>query len=189
MSEVTSTRGRPALMDAVIANSVASSWGEARREWEPAGGDLVQEANAQCICGQQGLVYLFRILNPLTGVLLEPIGSDCIRYFEDEALDDEVLTLTALWEMEALVAAHVPLDLKHLSRAKIALLYECGAITFREYEFLLDMFNRRRELTGRQSAWAVAILRSGSDSVRAFLTNTAAGNRPRARVRTLPEEY
>lgn len=189
MRDVKSGRGRPALVEAVIANSVSGTWDDARREWEPAGGEPVQGRDAQCVCGQKGLVYLFRISNPLTGVLLEPIGSECIHYFEDAAMDDAVKMLKALWELEALVAAHVPLELKHLSRAKITLLYECGAITLREHDFLRGMFNRRRDLTPKQSAWAVSILRTGNDSVRAFLTDTAAGNRPRVRVRSISEEY
>ncbi|GAC78768.1 hypothetical protein SAMN04488550_2896 [Gordonia malaquae] len=183
-------RGRPALVEAVIALSESDTWDEARGEWEPSGGEHAKGVGSydnECVCGQKGLVYLFEIANPLTGAVLGPIGSECIHYFEDAAMDASVAALKAIWNLEQVVAAHIPLEMKHLSRLKIAALFEYGAIEQREYNFLLDMFNSRRAPSAKQRAWAVAILRAGPGSVRAFLTDTAAGNRPLVRVRTIPE--
>lgn len=73
------TAARGALRDAVKATSAARSWADAQLEWDISGSpDIDKARRGVCACGQAGLMYLYKIVNRVTGAELHPIGSTCI---------------------------------------------------------------------------------------------------------------
>lgn len=65
------------LIGTVIEFSVADDWEGARREWEVVGCEIDETHSATCICGKEGLRYVYTIANTETGEILSPIGSSC----------------------------------------------------------------------------------------------------------------
>jgi len=70
------------LIGTVIGLSVADDWEGARREWEIVGCEVDETHSATCVCGKEGLRYVYTIANTETGEILSPIGSSCIKKFE-----------------------------------------------------------------------------------------------------------
>ena len=78
------------LIGIVIEFSVADDWEGARREWEVVGCEIDETHSATCICGKEGLRYVYTIVNTETGESLFPIGSSCIKKFEQNDMDEEL---------------------------------------------------------------------------------------------------
>lgn len=78
------------LIGTVIEFSVADDWEGARREWEVVGCEIDETHSATCICGKEGLRYVYTIVNTETGESLFPIGSSCIKKFEQNDMDEEL---------------------------------------------------------------------------------------------------
>lgn len=78
------------LIGTVIEFSVADDWEGARREWEVVGCEIDETHSATCICGKEGLRYVYTIANTETGEILSPIGSSCIKKFEQSDMDEEL---------------------------------------------------------------------------------------------------
>lgn len=55
------------LIGTVIEFSVADDWEGARREWEVVGCEIDETHSATCICGKEGLRYVYTIVNTETG--------------------------------------------------------------------------------------------------------------------------
>lgn len=164
---------RQSLVDAVVECSVADDWRLARLEWAVADcidGIHYPDADRICVCSQSGIRYLHSICNVNTGGHLGPIGSSCIEKFEVEAMTTAARQGVEMAKLRALVAEHVPLELKHLSRSSIAMLRDRGVLPEREAAFLRAMRDRRSPMTDRQAEWVDKILRRGNDSVRGQLT-------------------
>lgn len=51
---------------------------EAQREWEIVGCEVDETHSATCVCGKEGLRYVYTIANTETGETLSPIGSSCL---------------------------------------------------------------------------------------------------------------
>lgn len=66
------------LIGTVIGLSVADDWEGARREWEIVGCEVDETHSATCVCGKEGLRYVYTIANTETGETLSPIGSSCM---------------------------------------------------------------------------------------------------------------
>lgn len=66
------------LIGTVIGLSVADDWEGARREWRIVGCEVDETHSATCVCGKEGLRYVYTIANTETGETLSPIGSSCI---------------------------------------------------------------------------------------------------------------
>lgn len=73
------------LIGTVIGLSVADDWEGARREWEIVGCEIDETHSATCVCGKEGLRYVYTIANTETGETLSPIGSSCIKKYEQDA--------------------------------------------------------------------------------------------------------
>ena len=75
------------LFDAVIENSISKDFLTARFEW-----DILDFSNydTDCICGKKHIVKNYTIRNRLNGNNLKPIGSECIKKFQVEKLDEDM---------------------------------------------------------------------------------------------------
>jgi len=134
---------RPALRRAVEEAS-GLPWAEARTRWDVSNVDHDPKCTGECVCGQEGLAWLFTIQNRDTGALLYPIGSECIRYFEVDAMARQARDRRGLLELELAVRDGVVLDLKtHFSRARIESLHDAGVISIWQRDDLMNAFNRR----------------------------------------------
>lgn len=78
------------LIGTVIGLSVADDWEGARREWRIVGCEVDETHSATCVCGKEGLRYVYTIANTETGETLSPIGSSCIKKFEQSDMDEEL---------------------------------------------------------------------------------------------------
>lgn len=78
------------LIGTVIGLSVADDWEGARREWEIVGCEVDETHSATCVCGKEGLRYVYTIANTETGETLSPIGLSCIKKFEQSDMDEEL---------------------------------------------------------------------------------------------------
>ena len=140
------------LIKTVLNNSESKEWECAVLEWEVFDCVEDEECSTICICGKEGLKYAFTIRNKYNGCLLYPIGSTCIKKF---GLYNAVSRGQFISLKDGL-----------FSRKLLRKLYEDGAFSgtcyngfnpFNDYQFLLDMFNKR-ELTNSQISKCSAII-------------------------------
>ena len=143
------------LIGTVIEFSVADDWEGARREWEVVGCEIDETHSATCICGKEGLRYVYTIANTETGEILSPIGSSCIKKFEQSDMDEELAGWQQAIKLMEEAARIGKEDYVHLhsgsySRKLLYFLYEQDAFRptkyngydgYNDYLFLLDMFN------------------------------------------------
>lgn len=72
----------------VVEHSEGDIFEEARYEWDITGSSKALIGQEQtCVCGKKHLLYLFEITNRNTNKTLFPIGSECIKKFENGVLD------------------------------------------------------------------------------------------------------
>ena len=143
------------LIGTVIGLSVADDWEGARREWEVVGCEVDETHSATCVCGKEGLRYVYTIANTETGETLSPIGSSCIKKFEQSDMDEELAGWQQAIKLMEEAARIGKEDYVHLhsgsySRKLLYFLYEQDAFRptkyngydgYNDYLFLLDMFN------------------------------------------------
>ena len=156
------------LLKSVLEKSKSQIWEEAVKEWEIQDCDEDETCSTRCVCGKEGLRYLFMIRNRVTYKVLYPIGSSCIKKFGV----DDLYTEASLWEQEYklyhAIGTDSYLSLKDglFSRKLLLKLWEDGAFKAtkynnfeprNDYQFLLDMFNKK-EPTDRQMKRVTAIL-------------------------------
>lgn len=157
------------LIGNVINSSESSDWEFAVQEWEIIDCEEDETCSGNCVCGKENLKYLFTIRNKINGNILFPIGSSCIKKFGQ----DELSELTDIYEAEFklfhAVAQNSFLKLKGglFTRKLLYHLYQQGAFVGNEYnhhcgrndyQFILDMFNKRTEPTEKQNQKVIAIL-------------------------------
>jgi hypothetical protein len=147
------------LRAAVVDASEADNWSDAVGEWYVSSCEIDDDCEETCICGQENLRYLYTIRNRLNGNVLYPIGSRCIKRFENPDMDEDAEYLRRL-EMLDEMGKHGIWEsdwseLKPLlSRGTIEWLYSMGALEDRRCvsfsgdddrtrELLLKTFNRR----------------------------------------------
>lgn len=84
---------RVILMEKVLEASVGHDWDEVRQnEWMVRGCD--QSMHETCVCTKTDLVHTYTIVNVKNGNQLHPIGSRCIKYFQNEIMDDDAKILS-----------------------------------------------------------------------------------------------
>lgn len=163
-----------ALIDAVLEKSVADTWANAVREWYVVGVDEDEDATGKCVCGKEGLRYLFEIRNRHNGNTIWPIGSKCIEKFEDQDMNTDVKCWLGVLKLVDRAVRygrrrHISLfeDKKLFSRRLIWFMYEQGVFEPDRYngfdprndaEFLVDMFNKHDPPTKSQRKKAQAII-------------------------------
>lgn len=169
------------LIKDVIDNSESKSWESAVAEWEITDVEEDEYLEESCICGKEHLRYLFTIENQLNGNALYPIGSSCIKKFERDDLKYEVDVKEQLFKLLHAVEENQFLQLssEYFSRKLLLYLYEVGAFKptqwnnndpKNDYQFMLDMFNKRKR-TENQDKKATAIILS---SIKPFLQEELA---------------
>lgn len=161
-----------ALFNEVMSKSKSSDWYSAVREWEIAGQGYDPSASHQCVCGKEGLVYLFTIENKYTKEILDPIGSSCINHFERDDLDSEISVRIQLIQLlnSYKKDGYLELSSDYFSRALLEYFYDKGVYKsnrfnnydpYNDYEFMLKMFNKVKPPSAKQKGKIRAILLGG----------------------------
>ena len=160
----------------VLAHSESSDWQSAVMEWVIEDVEEDETLSESCVCGKENLRYLFTIRNTENGNVLYPIGSPCIKKFERNELDEEVSVKEQLFKLLHAIEnnSFITLSSQFFSRKLIRYLYDIGAFKptqynnnypYNDYQFLLDMFNKRNR-SERQKSKATAII---LNSIKPFL--------------------
>lgn len=138
----------------VIDNSVSNNWEGAVAEWDIVDFDEDKDLSSSCICGKEGIKYLYRIKNRFNNEELFPIGSTCINKFEREDLDEFVQINIAMYKLMDAVeeGVYITLDTKYFSRKLLEYFHAEGVFSdnkyndyngYNDYKFMLEMFNKR----------------------------------------------
>ncbi|MCD5113361.1 MULTISPECIES: hypothetical protein [Enterococcus] len=164
------------LIKQVLESSESDTWKSAVTEWEIYDVEEDEKQLESCICGKENLRYLYTIRNKLNDNQLYPIGSQCIKKFNQEDLTDEINVKEQMFKLLHAVEdnAFLKLSSDFFSRKLLLHLYEQG--TFKEtpynhfdarkdYQFMLDMFNKRSR-SEKQDKKATAII---LNSIKPFL--------------------
>ena len=155
----------------VIGHSESEDWDSAVKEWDIVDFDVDYDCSSQCVCGKESIKYLFTIKNRLNGLILDPIGSKCIKKFGREDLSDEVDVCEQMAKLLEHVSNHkfIKFDSELFSRKLLKYLYEndCFPATsfnrkdpYNDYKFLLEMFNKRTPPTEKQQRKITALVMS-----------------------------
>ncbi len=75
------------LVDAVLSKSVSVNFDEAAREWKVTMSFVDPECDGTCVCGKMHLRYLYEITNLVNYNTLYPVGSECVRSFENDEMN------------------------------------------------------------------------------------------------------
>ncbi len=167
------------LIQTVITASNGNTWDVAVNEWEILDCEEDDFLSESCICGKENLRYLYTIRNTLNGNILYPIGSSCIKKFERDDLKEETVVREKLFKLRHAVENNefISLNSELFSRKLLYFLYDDNAFRpnqyndydgYNDYEFLLDMFNKRdkNSISSKQQAKIRAIIVS---SIRPYL--------------------
>lgn len=171
------------LVEQIIENSESNNWNNAVKEWDIE--DVIEDTSlkSSCICGKENIRYLFTIKNSVNGNTLYPIGSSCIQKFEQSDLNEKVNIKEQLFKLLHSIEENefIELSSRFFSRKLLKYLLEIGAFKAtkwnkynpkNDYEFMLDMFNKRKPLTSKQQGKVNAIiLNSIRPYLQEYLTN------------------
>ena len=157
------------LINQVVCASDSSNWEEAVKEWEVEDCEEDRDRQSSCICGKEELRFLYTIRNRVNGNELFPIGSRCIRKFERDDMNYTTSLYEALFTLLHALQDRKRIELtkEYFSRKLLDYLYEQDAFKpsdyngndgYYDYQFMLDMFNRRTPLTDRQRRKVNAII-------------------------------
>lgn len=157
------------LISTVLSLSSSKEWGTAVEEWSIISCSEDRSCTTRCVCGKEGLRYLFRLRNNITGNILFPIGSSCINKFGIKSLMEEASVRESLFKLLHAVEenGYVQLNSDFFSRKLLKYLYFKGAFPpnqynkgngYNDYQFMLDMFNKRTRITDAQRRKVSAIL-------------------------------
>lgn len=164
------------LIQRVIDHSNSKIWESAVLEWEIFDWEEDETLESSCVCGKENLRYLFTIRNTLNGNMLYPIGSSCIKKFERDDLNEETAVKEQLFKLLHAIEnnSFLALSSEFFSRKLLRHLYDIGAFKptqynhykpEEDYQFMLDMFNKRSR-TIKQEKKATAII---LNSIKPFL--------------------
>lgn len=155
------------LQKVVIENSESDYWEDAVDEWEIIDCNIDDKMKEICICGHEGLRYCFTIQNRYNYNQLYPIGSSCILQFGRSDLRQTVKIYEELFRIRTKHYNRERITLEDFSRKLLQFFLDENAFKAtrynnynpeNDYEFMLQMFNRRSELTERQQAKVNAII-------------------------------
>lgn len=166
------------LIEPIVKASVSDRWETAVLEWDINDCEEDESAETDCMCGHEGIRYLFYIRNRNNGTTFGPIGSKCIKKFGRKDLSSEVDVQERLFRLYEAISKgdRIELDAKFFSRKLLLYLCEQNAISNDSYEFLLDMFNKRDKdnLTCRQQGKINAVI---GFAIKPFLQRRLASKR------------
>lgn len=175
------------LIIPIVDASLSDKWEEAVLEWDIIDCEEDKKAETQCMCGHEGIRYLFHIRNRFTGREFDPIGSECIKKFGRKDLSSEVDVQERLFRLYEAMTTDVRITLDSTYFSRKLLMYLLDDDAFRptqyngndganDYQFLLDMFNRRDKdsISSAQERKINAIL---AFSIRPYLSAKLAAKR------------
>ena len=133
------------LIEPIVKASVSDCWDAAVLEWDISDCEEDETAQTDCMCGHEGIRYIFYIRNRYNGAVFGPIGSECIKKFGRKDLSSEVDVQERMFRLyEAITKReYIELDTKFFSRKFLLYLLEQDAVSESDYGFMLDMFNKR----------------------------------------------
>lgn len=149
---------RKKMIETIIKNSIADRFEEAALEWDVT---KCTTGDGECICGQKHLQYLFTIRNRKNGIELYPVGSECIKKFNNEHAIETAMRMQELLAIAEKLKAlqsktkkQVPdgIGFQVFSRKLLKFMYLNGAFPanrfnryngYNDYEFALGTFNGR----------------------------------------------
>ena len=149
------------LIQRVLDNSQNNTWDKAVKEWYIYSCQKDESCQSQCVCGKENIKYLFVIKNLLNKKMIFPIGSSCIKKFGRNDLNEQISICEQLFDLLNLVRNNKYISIEHFSRKLLAYLYERGAFKptaynqfngINDYNFMVDMFNKRKEPTKAQKS-------------------------------------
>lgn len=166
------------LIQEVLNNSESIYWESAVKEWQIDDVEEDESLSQSCICGHPNLKYLFTIKNMVNNNVLFPIGSECIKKFERDDLYQEATLKEQLFKLYHAVENQkfISLNSELFSRKLLKYLYDINAFKSTQYnnynpsgdyQFLLDMFNKRNK-TSLQEKKVKAIL---LNSIKPFIVS------------------
>ena len=164
------------LKATILTNSSASIWEIAIDEWEIIKSTEDDLLEATCICGKEGLKYLYTIKNSINNNILEPIGSSCIKKFGRDDLNEFIEINESLVKLLSAIQdkKEIEFSSEFFSRKIFRKIFDEGYFKpnrwndfdgENDYDFLLKMFNKRdkNKITDRQekkiaALWKAAIV-------------------------------
>ena len=166
------------LIEPIVKASVSDRWETAVLEWDICDCEEDESAETNCMCGHEGIRYLFYIRNRNNGTTFGPIGSECIKKFGRKDLASEVDVQERMFRLyEAITkGVRIELDATYFSRKFLLYLLEQEAVSEGDYGFLLDMFNNRDKdsITYGQARKINAVI---AFSIKPFLQRRIASKR------------
>lgn len=165
------------LLKTVIDHSDSKTWKECVLEWKIINCFIDEDCDSTCICGKNGIKYLFEIENTFNGNRLYPIGSKCIKLFERKDLDEITRVTEELYELLKKIEKNnfISFNSKNFSRRLLRYLYDDGAFIptkynhyegYNDYDFMLKMFNQRKPINVYERKKISAII---CNSIRPYL--------------------
>lgn len=156
------------LIDEVMNCSKADDWQNAKTEWQIVNYtevELTEDDGHTCVCGKEGLKHLYTIQNTITKKTLFPIGSVCIKKFENEGLNSQLNYWKQLLELKNAAVAYGKddridfyRDKKKFSRKLIRYMFYLDFINYEQKNFLIKMFNKTGEPTQKQKNYIWVIV-------------------------------
>lgn len=147
------------LIQRVINASQTNEWHTAVMEWNISDCRVDYSQSSRCVCGKENLKYLFTIKNILNGATLYPIGSSCIQKFDRNDLNEQITVYEQMFKLLHAVEENKFITLDYFSRKLLAYLHDRGAFKptsynkfngTNDYDFMVDMFNKRNKPTPNQ---------------------------------------
>lgn len=152
------------LIDEVINCSEANDWRNAKTEWQIIDYEYV-ESKYTCVCGKEGLKNLYTIQNTITEKILFPIGSVCIKKFENEDLNSQLNYWKQLLQLKNAAISYgknnridFHEDKELFSRKLIQYMCYLDFIDIDQKNFLINMFNKTDCPTPRQERYIWVIV-------------------------------
>lgn len=144
------------LIFRVIDKSESTTWNESVLEWEIVDCEEDDELSLSCICGKENLRYLYTIRNKYNGSILFPVGSSCIKKFERQDLNEEIIVREGMFKLYRAIKSlrFIELSSDFFSRRLLNALYDRGAFVDNQfnyyngqndYLFMLKMFNKKNK--------------------------------------------
>lgn len=153
----------------ILEQSNSNEWETAKYEWLIDDYDIDTNCSSECICGHQGIKFLYKIRNEDNGNAICPIGSSCIKKFEREEFNENLSVNESYLKILEAVEDNQFLELKGglFSRKLINYFYDQGIFEANQYngfnpskdrDFLIKMFNSRKPMTRGQQAKARGLI-------------------------------
>jgi len=151
------------LIKTIIDSSNANNWDSAVLEWDII--DCIEDDSndSSCVCGKENIKYLYRIENINNGNEVFPIGSTCIKKFGREDLNEKTSISEKMFQLLHAIEDNrfISLTSEFFSKKLLRHFYEEDVFESNhynrfnpenDYNFMLDMFNKRSEPTEKQAS-------------------------------------